>query len=79
ALGRTTAIRQRLLNYLQRLILILPFDALHTTRFSSCKTPVETFTTPCLKGAARFLLLSLATLSYHKQSLSSSNLHLTYG
>ena len=33
----TAAIRQRMLNYLQRY---------HATRFSSCKTPVETFTTP---------------------------------
>lgn len=44
--GKTTAIRQRKLNYLQRLYLSLPFNALHTNSFTGCKIPVETFTTP---------------------------------
>jgi len=44
----TAALRQRLLNLLQRLILILPFDALHTDSFSIFNRPVETSTTPCI-------------------------------
>ena len=40
--GKTTAIRQRKLNYLQRLYLSLPFNALHTNSFTGCKIPVET-------------------------------------
>ena len=40
-------IRQRMLNYLQRLILIVEFDASRATRFSSCMIPVETITSPC--------------------------------
>ena len=47
ALGQTAAIRQRMLNYLQRLILIVEFDASRATRFSSCMIPVETITSPC--------------------------------
>ena len=39
-------IRQRMLNYLQRLILILEFDASRATRFSSFMIPVETITSP---------------------------------
>ncbi len=39
-------IRQRMLNYLQRLNLILPFNALPATRFFRFKIPVETFTSP---------------------------------
>ena len=35
-----------MLNYLQRLILILPFDAPHADSFTSCMIPVETSTTP---------------------------------
>ena len=35
-----------MLNYLQRLILALAFNAFHTARFSSFRIPVETFTTP---------------------------------
>ena len=35
-----------MLNYLQRLILILPFNASHADSFTSCMTPVETSTTP---------------------------------
>ena len=46
ALGLTAAIRQRMLNYLQRLILILPFNPSHGDSFTSCMTPVETSTTP---------------------------------
>ena len=37
-------IRQRMLNYLQRLILIVEFDASRATRFSSFMIPVETIT-----------------------------------
>ena len=40
-------IRQRMLNYLQRLILIVEFNVSRTTRFSSCMIPVETITSPC--------------------------------
>lgn len=39
-------LRQRMLNYLQRLYLILPFNALHTNSFTSCMFPVETGTSP---------------------------------
>ena len=39
-------IRQRMLNYLQRLILIVEFDASRATRFSSFMIPVETITSP---------------------------------
>ena len=46
ALRLTAAIKLRMLNYLQRLILILPFDAPHADSFTSCMTPVETSTTP---------------------------------
>jgi hypothetical protein len=35
-----------MLNYLQRLILILEFDASRATRFSSFMIPVETITSP---------------------------------
>ena len=47
ALGQTAAIRQRMLNYLQRLNLIVEFDASRAARFSSFIFPVETFTGPC--------------------------------
>ena len=40
-------IKQRMLNFLQRLYLSLPFNALHADSFTSCKTPVETSTSPC--------------------------------
>nr|DAW09796.1 MAG TPA: hypothetical protein [Caudoviricetes sp.] len=36
-----------MLNYLQRLILIVEFNVSRTTRFSSCMIPVETITSPC--------------------------------
>jgi len=37
--------QEQILCYL-RLILSLPFNALHADSFSSCKTPVETITGP---------------------------------
>jgi hypothetical protein len=46
ALRLTAAIRLRMLNYLQRLILILPFNAPHADSFTSFMIPVETSTTP---------------------------------
>ena len=44
--GKTAATRQRKLNYLQRLYLILPFNASHANSFTGFMIPVETFTTP---------------------------------
>ena len=44
--GQTAAIKRRVLNYLQRLYLGLPFDPLHGDSFTSCMTPVETSTSP---------------------------------
>ena len=41
-----SSIKLRMLNYLQRLILILPFHAPHADSFTSCMIPVETSTTP---------------------------------
>lgn len=46
ALRLTAAIRLRMLNCLQRLILILPFNASHADSFTSCIAPVETSTAP---------------------------------
>jgi len=46
ALCQTAAIRQRLLNYLQRLILILHLNAVPSNGCLNFKTPVETFTSP---------------------------------
>ena len=46
ALSLTAAIRQRLLNYLQRLYLGLPFNPSHGDSFTSCMVPVETSTSP---------------------------------
>ena len=45
------AFRQLLLIYCQRLILGLWFDASPADSFSSCKTPVETMTTPCFESS----------------------------
>ena len=55
ALRLTAAIKQRMLNYLQRLILILPFDASHADSFTSCMTPVETSTGPNIAVAVSSL------------------------
>lgn len=46
ALRLTAAIKQRMLNYLQRLILILPFNPSRGDSFTSCMIPVETSTAP---------------------------------
>ena len=46
ALCQTAAIRQRMLNYLQRLILICDLTHQPADSFSSFITPVETFTSP---------------------------------
>ena len=46
ALQRTAAIRQRVLNYLQRLFLICDLTHQPADSFSRFITPVETFTTP---------------------------------
>ena len=46
ALRLTAAIRQRMLNYLQRLILICDLTHQPADSFSSFITPVETFTSP---------------------------------
>ena len=43
---QVAAVRLQPLNYLQRLILILEFDASRATRFSSFMIPVETITSP---------------------------------
>lgn len=50
--------RQRLLNYLQRLYLILPFNPSHRDSFTSCMAPVETSTSPCwnLSGKLQFII-----------------------
>ena len=45
--------------------LILPFNALHTDSFSSCKTPVETFTTP----------YSILQTNYSNQKFNSQHMH----
>ena len=58
ALSQTAAIRQRLLNYLQRLFLDLRFDASPADSFSSFKAPVETFTTPELLLSSNYMIFS---------------------
>ncbi len=60
ALRLTAAIKLRMLNYLQRLILILPFDAPHADSFTSCMTPVETSTTPYWITVTQPVILILA-------------------
>ena len=48
------AIKQRMLNYLQRLYLGLPFNPLHGDSFTSCMTPADVtgdvWTYGCLTG-----------------------------
>lgn len=75
ALRLTAAIKQRLLNYLQRLYLGLPFNALHTDSFTSCMAPVETSTAPDYA----FLLIQNITKPFFCQGLLifSGGLHVT--
>ena len=65
ALSLTAAIRQRLLNYLQRLYLGLPFNPSHGDSFTSCMVPVETSTSPywfALKEQPAVISLLILTL-----------------
>ena len=48
-----------MLNYLQRLNLIVEFDASRAARFSSFIFPVETFTGPCFFNLVQILYLEI--------------------
>lgn len=62
--------RQRLLNYLQRLYLILPFNPSHGDSFTSFIAPVETSTSPYWHRPTNGD--SLHNLLYHGKSALSS-------
>lgn len=64
ALCQTAAIRQRMLNYLQRLILICDLTHQPADSFSSFITPVETFTSPGDLTEQNLLPVLLPDLQY---------------
>ena len=72
-----SSIKLRMLNYLQRLILILPFHAPHADSFTSCMIPVETSTTPdwfTVIHSVNFTISQKQFLvnSYHSSKIPSS-------
>ena len=58
-----SSIKLRMLNYLQRLILILPFNAPHADSFTSFMTPVETSTTPYWITATHSVVFIVTSLN----------------
>ena len=70
ALSLTAAIRQRMLNYLQRLYLDLWFDAPPADSFSSYRTPVETLTSPDDGKTNRYHLLLCDIIRLKKRGVN---------